>query len=474
MQIIRTFKTPLALFALFAAALALSPIPVKAAAPFDNLVAKAAVLVESDSGAVLFEHNKDMHHPADGLTRVMTMILALTAVGNGDANLGEFIVMTDSALSGLPSTGMANRIRSGEEMTLIDLMYCAFIGGSTEACNLIAEHIAGSVDAFVVMMNERAELIGCENTNFTNPHGVHNDNQYTTAYDMFLIYREALTFPVFEDISGTFRYTIEPTNKTDSRRLTGSNSLLNTAGKYYFRSCTSGLASITYEGGHSFVGAAESEGLAQIVVVLGSDVVMLPDESAEMRNLTEAARLFQWGFAEFSWRTILSTGMIVAKAAVLHGDGADYVNLCPESDIRLLIDNDVPDSDFINNVIIYADRDREPLIAPVEAGDVLGEVTVTRRDPKTGKLIVYDTLRLVANTDVKLNRLQFVKMQLDDALSSRTARLIVWILTVLVIGYVGLVIRYNVMRSKRAKKIREAKIKLIEERQHESDWDGWD
>jgi len=445
----------------------------QAAEPFVGLVAKTALLAEVDTGAVLFDYNMNAQYPVDSLAKVMTLIIALAAVENDEASIDEIVVMTESARTGIsPPTSNALRITAGEEMTLLELMYCAFIGGVNEACNLIAEHIAGSIEAFVEMMNEQAVLLGCMNTNFTNAHGQYNANQYTTASDMFLIYREALCYSYFEDISGTYRYTVSETNKAVQRRLTATNSLLNIGGKYFYRPCTSGLASITYEGGHSFAGFAESDGLSLIVIIFGSDVIMFPDQSAEMRNLTEAARLFAWGFASYSWRTILSQSDLVARAPLKSGAGADYINLRPESEIILLLDNDISEKDFTLRVVLYNDETENPLIAPVEADAALGEVTVTRYDPVTGRTVSYGTIRLLANTGVEMNRLEYIRIQVADVLSGSIARGIIWSLFILVALYAALVIRYNIVRLRRIRRVREAKRKLIEERrQEESGWD---
>jgi len=434
------------------------PAPVKAAAPFTDLVAQAALLVEADTGTVLYERNKNVRHPADSLAKVMTMILALSAVDNGEASLGEIIEMTESALFDITSSSSTQKITVGEQMAFIDLLYCAFVGSANEACNLIAEYIAGSVEAFVALMNDHAGELGCERTHFTNPHGQYDDNQYTTAFDQYMIYSEAIGYPLFEELSGTFRHTVESTNKADARRLNATNSLLNSGGKYYYRPCTSGLASITYEGGHSFAGFAESDGLSLIVIVLGSDVVMFEDDSAEMRNLTEARRLFEWGFSGFGWRTILSPAELVGRAAVEHGAGADYVNLRPDGEIRMLLDNDIPDKEFIRTITIYSEVSGETLTAPVQAGEVLGELTVTRKGED------YGTVLLVANTSIELHRLVFMRMQIAEALAGSTVRIVIWILVLLVAGYAALVIRYNVIRIRRVRRINETKRRLIEER----------
>jgi len=444
---------------LITVAMLLSSQPADAAAPFSDLEAQAALLAEVDTGTVLFERNMNVRHPADSLAKVMTMILALTAIENGDASIYDFVVMTESAMFDITSRSTTQGISVGEEMPLLDLMYCAFIGSANEACNLIAEYIAGDVGAFVDMMNDRAEDLGCEGTNFTNPHGQYSDDQYTTAMDQYRIFREAISYQLFLEISGVFRHTIEGTNKAEQRRLVGTNSLVNSSGKYHYRPCNSGLASATYEGGYSYVGFAESDGMSLIVVVLGSDVIMFEDESAEMRNLTEARRLFEWGFSEFGWRVILVAGELVGKAPIIHGAGADFVNLRAETEIKELLDNDIPDSAFVRNVTIYSVDSEEPLYAPVLAGEVLGEVTITRGG------VDYGTVLLTANTTVELNRLQFIRMQVMELANSSTARTVIWVLVILVVLYTALVVRYNIVRIRRMRKIREAKRKLAEERQ---------
>jgi len=430
--------------------------------PFRDIVAQSALLAEADSGQILFEHNMRASHPADALARIMTLLLVVSAIENNEAHIEELIEMTDTAWEGLTSNNTTLNIRPGEEMTLKDLMYCAFVGSAAEAGNMLAERVAGSVEAFVELMNRRAIELGCENTRFFNTHGSHNSSQITTARDQFFILREALGNPIFAEISGVFRYSTESTNMSDTRRITGTNSLLNSAGKYYFRYCTSGMASVTFEGGHSFAGAAEADGLSLIVVILGSDEVINEDESVDMRNLTEARRLLEWGFSEFSWRTVISTTDLVEKAPILHGAGADFVNLRPETEIVLLLENSVPLEEFIRAITIYSVQKNEPLVAPIEAGEVLGEMSLIRNN------IEYGPILLVANTSIELHRFEFIRMQVMDILNTPAARYIMWGLGLLLLAYIGLVIRYNIIRSRKVRKISEAKRKLAEERMQAS------
>ena len=428
--------------------------------PFSSLEAQCAVLAEPESGTVLFEKNADRRHPADALARAMTLLLVVSACENDAIDISEYIKMTESAWSDISALGTTLGIMPGEELSLLDLMYCAFVGSANEACNLLAEYIAGSVGSFVRMMNEQAQELGCANTRFANTHGQYSASQYTTAMDQFLIYREAMSHPLFVEISGTYRYLTAETDTADPRRLTNPNSLLNSTSKYYYRHCTSGLTSETYEGGYSFVAYAESDDLSLISVVLGSDVIMFEDMSALMRNLSESSRLLEWGFTSFKWRTVLSSSDLVAKAPLIHGDGADSVNLRPEAPIRLLLDNDTPNEEFVRTVVIYSERKGEQLYAPITSGEVLGEVTLTRNGEN------YGTRLLVANTSISLHRFEYIKNQLKDALSSKTARIIIFVLVVLFCGYVALVVRYNILRRKRLRQIAEKKRQIIEDSQN--------
>ena len=449
--------------------LLISYIPARAEGPPGDIVARGAILAEVDTGKILLGYNPDRAYPADALTKVMTLLIAVSSCADGIVDVGDLVKMTESAWSDLNSKSTTRNIRPGEEMTLLDLMYCAYTGSANEAANMIAEYIAGSVEDFVGIMNKRAKDIGCEKTNFVNPHGQYDDNQVTTAHDQFLIYREGLEYPLFQEISGTIQHTVESSSNPDQRRLTSSNSLLNSGNKYYYRHCASGLASAvfggdvtgaSYEGGYSIVALAETDVLSLIVVILGSDDIILEDGSAELRNLTEARRIFEWGFSQFSWRTILSTTAPVARAPITHGAGADYVNLNAETEIRELLDNDIPDKDIEKNVKIYSVENGEDLYAPITAGEVLGEVTITLYGEDLG------TVLLLANTNVDLHRFQYIKIKVSEVLSGTVARVVIWTLVLLVLAYAALVVRYNILRMKRIRMNNEVKQRIREERQN--------
>jgi len=441
---------------------------------FTDLEAPSAILAEAGTGQILFEHNMNERRPVDSLAKIMTLLIAVTAVEDKAAREESIIEMTESAWFDVTSKNTTQNIKPGEKMSLLNLMYSAYVGSANEACNMIAEHIAGSVDSFIEMMNARAIELGCEGTNFTNTHGQYSSNQYTTARDQFLIFSEAMSKELFAEISGTFRHVTDSVDGSAQRTLRSSNSLLNASGKYYYRHCSAGLASAisdggvtnaTIESGYSTVAFAEADGLALIVVVLGASDVALEDGSTDLLNFTEARRLFEWGFTEFGWRTILSSNELVERAPIMHGAGADFVNLKAETEIKLLIENSVPIEDFVRTVNVYSEARNYQLVAPIQAGDILGEISLTRNG------VEYGPIHLVANTSIELHRFEFIRMQVTDLMSSSGARYVIWGLAILVASYAVLVIRYNVIRRKRLNRIALAKRRIAEERMNAPDAD---
>jgi len=237
--------------------------------------------------------------------------------------------------------------------------------------------------------------------------------------------------------------------------------LINQGSRYYYRYCIAGRDSVTFEGGHSLVAMAEEDGLSLISVDLGSNDAIVEDGSAELRNFMEVLRLFQWGYSNFAWRDVLKTTDLLRRVPILHGSGADFVNARPESSLSLLLNNSVTTESFTRDIIIYSDEADDPLVAPISSGDILGGVTVSRNG------IIYATLNLVATTDVNLNGFEHIRRQVIDMLSTPLARNIIIILVLLIVIYALLVIRYNIVRANRLRRIKNAKNDIIKER-HEN------
>jgi len=345
-------------------------------------------------------------------------------------------------------------------------MYSAYVGNANEACNMLALRIAGSTDAFVRMMNEKASEFGAVNTRFINPHGQYDERQVTTAYDQFLIFSEAMKSSLFAEIAGTFRHITEGFDETESRTFSTSNHLLNQSSRYYYRHSVAGRDSVTHpeEGGHSLITMTEEDGLTLITVVLGSNEIMHDDGSVDLNNFTDALRIIMWGYDQFAWRDILKTTDLLARVDVLHGSGADFVNVRPDSGLTLLLNKSIPSETFNIVPVIFSKENGEDIVAPVEAGEILGEVIVYRKQPN-GTEVEIARRDLIANTSISLSGIEYMRGQVVELLSSNIARNIIIVLCLILGLYIALVVRYNIVRANRLRKIKNAKQDIMKERQ---------
>lgn len=191
-----------------------------------EVAAVSAILVEGETGEVLFEQNSTARRAPASLTKVMTAMLVIEKIDRGELGAEQTITVSPTALEGLAADGSTQNIKAGEEMSLKDLLYCTLVASANEACNILAETVSGSVDSFVALMNQRAAELGMEGTHYANPHGLHDPDHYTTAYDLWLLAREAMTHPLFRQIVSTVDYYVPPTNLSEQRHFYNTNALL--------------------------------------------------------------------------------------------------------------------------------------------------------------------------------------------------------------------------------------------------------
>ena len=172
-----------------------------------DIRAKAAILVDADSGTVLYDKNIHQELPMASITKVMSALLVLEAVDRGQLRMDQGITATESAMKGMVEDGSTADIKVGETLTVEQLLYCMLVISANETCNILGEAVAGSVDAFVEQMNQRAQQLGCVNTHFADATGLSDLNHYSSAWDIYLITREAMKHDVFMTIVNTKAYT---------------------------------------------------------------------------------------------------------------------------------------------------------------------------------------------------------------------------------------------------------------------------
>jgi len=410
-----------------------APFPARAIEAID-INAKYAILVDAAHGEILYDKNsREQAYPAS-ITKVMTALLVIEAIEAGSLSLDTMVTCSDTAWNGLSIYGSTADIQPGEALSVEDLLYCLMLPSANEAANILAEAVSGDVEAFVALMNRRAGELNCEGTHFSNSHGLHDDDHYTTAYDIALFFAEAMGHEIFQTIVSTKVYETAATGRKDPRLYYNTNPLISTwyYTGYYYNKCTGGKTGTTPEAGGCLVSAAEDKGGYLISVVLGAETVTKEDGTTDRPQYSESQRLFTWGFKNFAERTISPGDDPVASITVSLSQEADQVLVRPDGSITCVLPVDVSLDAIESEIHLFSDS----VEAPVAAGQLMGTITLSYEGTE------YGTLDLVALNDVERSDFLYKKQQIIDFFQSYGKALltlavaVVILLTALRIAYV--------------------------------------
>lgn len=401
------------------------------AVEFMHVDARAALLVDFESGSVLYEQNAHEELSPASLTKVMTALLIFEAVDRGQIRLDQTITANASALIGLPSDGSNAdpAIVAGEQMTVEDLLYCMLVVSANEACNILAEAVSGSVSAFVDAMNERAQALGCQNTHFSNANGLTDTAHYTSAYDIWLITQAAMQYENFRYICSATWKNIPPTNKCDHvRALHTTNSLLDGwryAGYQY--AYANGIKTGTTDAaGHCLLASATKGSRSLVSVVLGAETAPDGKGGTDIMSFRETVRLFNWGFENFSSKMVLSEDELIQEVPVALSKETDYVAVHPAYSGTTVLPNDVEPDQVTRTVTLY----ESVANAPITAGDELGSITLSYNG------IDRLTIPLLALNDVGASRFLSAKYAIEQFFARKTVKIGLVILILLVVAFV--------------------------------------
>lgn len=356
-------------------------LPVKTLADNNNLNinAESAILIDGDTGKILYEKSAYEKRAPASTTKIMTALLALEHCKTTDV-----ATVTSEAITSVPSGYSTDLLKMGEELTIKDLLYALLLPSSNEAANVLAIHIAGSIDSFASMMNTKAMDLGCKNTHFVNPNGVHDDNHYSTAYDLSLIAKEAMKNDIFRQIVSTASYTLPNSNKyfRIDRTLITTNDLIKKQSNNYYEYAIGIKTGFTTPAKNCLVSSATKDGKTLIAVVLRSNT--------DNNRYNDTKTLFNYGFDNFSKKDIVKSGSTIKTIDVKNATSATKnLNLVAETGINTMVTNDK-----LNDTIEPQINLNEHLQAPIKKDSIVGTATYTVDNIKY-------TINLKAGNEVK-------------------------------------------------------------------------
>ena len=323
-------------------------------APLPEIKAASAVLMDVNTGQVLYSANPDVKRPNASTTKIMTAILAI-----------ENCKMTDTITAGekaceTPFTSI--HLKPGEKISAKDLLTGMMVRSANDAAVVFAKHMAGTLDKFSEMMNKKAKEIGCKNTHFVTPHGLHDKNHYSTAFDLCLIARYAFRYPIFNEVVAVRKHAL------DSRTLNREDLVVFSKSKYLknYPGADGVKSGYVKEAGYCYVGSATRDGWRLVSCVLKSD-----------NAGRDTAAVMDYGFNNFRQHTVMEAAKHCSLAQV-RGGAEKRVKMLTAGDLKVVVPK--------TGAEIITEVKADPVTAPVEKGAKLGKMTASVNGVEAGSV----------------------------------------------------------------------------------------
>jgi D-alanyl-D-alanine carboxypeptidase (penicillin-binding protein 5/6) len=320
-----------------------------------EIEAKSAILIEASTGKVLYEMNSHEKLPPASVTKVMTLLLIMEALETGKININDTVVCSDYAAS---MGGSQVYLESGEQMTVHEMLKAITLASGNDASVAMAEHICGSEQAFVKVMNERALELGMKDTNFINSNGLDDDNHYTTAHDIALMSKELLKYPMIHEYFLTWMDSL----REGEFELVNTNSLIRN-----YRGANGIKTGSTDKALFCLSASAKRDDMSLIAVIMAA-----PTSKSRFNG---ASRLLDYGFANYAILQGTKKGEVIGTVEVLKGK-KENIEVIAADDINILVKKDMKDKvkkevNIVGNVI-----------APIDKGQKTGEIVYYVEDEK--------------------------------------------------------------------------------------------
>ncbi|MBQ7345063.1 MAG: D-alanyl-D-alanine carboxypeptidase [Oscillospiraceae bacterium] len=337
--------------------------------------AKSVILYEMETGTLVYSWDADLRIDPSGMNKIMTAMLAIE-LGDPDTIVTVERAALDSVGIGSVSAGL----KAGEEMSLRDLLYCMMVGSANDAAAVIAQHIGSDQERFVQLMNQKAQELGCTDTNFMNANGLSHEQQYTTARDLAKITLEAIQDPLFVELFGAVSYTVPATNRSDARELVTTNYLMLPDKKQYDQRVIGGKTGALSTTDRSLICTAEVDGLRYLSVVMSAQGTVTANGLAvkTFGSFEETGKLLDHGFDNYSIRQLLYEDQVMEQFQVTGGEN-DVIGR-PAQDLMVVLPKDIVSLDVSYQFVTSP----EGLTAPILSGGKIGTIEVWFRGKCVG------------------------------------------------------------------------------------------
>lgn len=398
-----------------------------------EIIGPSAILMDLNTGTILYGKNEhQIYYPAS-ITKILTTLIALEYNKPND-----IITFSDNAIFGIDRGSSNLAMDVAEQITMKDALYGIMLMSANEVAMGVAEHIAGSIDNFSKMMNDRAVEAGALNSNFKNPHGLHDEQHYTTAYDMAMIAKQAYSIKEFRDIIATMTYQIEPTNKQAEIRYLANQHYMYKNTSYHYDGCTGGKTGFTDEAQSTLVTFAQRDGLQLVAVVMhenGND------------KYTDTIRLLDYGFNNYKLHTIYANQY--PQTLPVYKDSSDKSHAIGNTDIYA--------QDNAISVVIPKNIDTNKITTTLNVDNIIAPLSA---NSTIGTLDFYYNNTIIASTNLKNSQtFEYINMEQivnntahnkTDTKKSVNLLSPILLLIPLVILYIVLMLYKQSLRRKRA------------------------
>lgn len=401
--------------------------------------AQYCMLSNMDTGEILYSKNADEKLYPASITKLMTALVVCENVDDLnktvtiDGDLLESLLGTDSSLS---------YIVKDEVLSIDQLLHYLLITSGNDTALVLAKYVGGTVDRFIEMMNETAAKLGMNSTHFDNPHGLPDDNHYTTVNDIHKLATAAFAVEKIKTICGYSRYQMPATNLHGERTLSTTNFLIDKTTTYFYKYCTGGKTGYTESAGRCIVSTAEKEGMHYLSIVMNADPKYI-DANGNRRRIefTDTARLFEWAFNNFSYKTVIDENEYLGDIDVGLSWEDSNIQLFAGESLTALLPNEADKSSIEVDLKFI---DGKKVDAPIEKGETIAVANVYYANEPIG------TIELCAGKRVKRSALQYIWMLFIGSFDTIWFKLIFVVLGVtLLIYWIICVVQINSINRKR-------------------------